>query len=134
MCMGGGGGGATITMPDTAAYQRQFDLQRAAVEQQMNGNTAIMQSQLQSALRRKEDFLTQVRDEKRQKAEDTRALSEQAMRLSTLIGTPPPEKSAKAPSIGVDDRRIGTTKGKSQLRISRSTASSYGQGAGLNII
>lgn len=133
MCGGGGGSRATITMPDTAAYQQQFNLQRMAVEQQMNGSTTVMQNQLQAALRRKEDFLTQVRDEKRQQADDVRALNDQAMRLSTLIGTPPPEKSAKAPSIGTEDRRIGTTKGKSQLRISRSTASSYGQGAGLNI-
>ena len=131
MC--GGGSRATINMPDTAAYQQQFNLQRMAVEQQMNGNTTAMQNQLQAALRRKEDFLTQIRDEKRQQADDARALNDQAMRLSTLIGTPPPEKSAKAPSIGTEDRRIGTTKGKSQLRISRSTASSYGQGAGLNI-
>lgn len=132
MC-GGGGSRATITMPDTAAYQQQFNLQRAAVEQQINGGITLQQNELQSALRRKEALLTEAANERRQKADDSRALSEEAMRLSTLIGTPPPEKSAKAPTIGAEDRRISRTKGKAGLRIGRATAGSYGQGAGLNI-
>ena len=52
MC-GGGGSRATITMPDTAAYQQQFNLQRAAVEPQINGGITLQQNELQSALRRK---------------------------------------------------------------------------------
>ena len=32
MCFGGGGGG-TITVPDYKAYDQQFDLQKAAIEQ-----------------------------------------------------------------------------------------------------
>lgn len=134
MCMGGGGGGrATITMPDTKAYDRQFDLQRAAIEQQMNNSSQLMQQQLQASLQKKNDLLTQIKEIKTEKATNTQALEEQAMRLSTLIGPPPPQESAKAPAIGSRDRNVKTTKGKKALRIGRSTSGSFGQGAGLNI-
>ena len=133
MCMGGGGGGGTIVMPDTDAYEQQFDLQRRAIEQQMNNGTQLMQSKLQNSLRQKQDLLTQISDIKKEQADSAAALDEQAMRLSTLIGPPPPEKSAEAPVVGSRDRNVQTRKGKSSLRIGRTTSSLYGQGAGLNI-
>ncbi len=133
MCMGGGGGRATITMPDTGAYEQQFDLQRRAIEQQMNNGTTLMQNELQNSLRAKQDLQTQIKDIKKEQADSAAALDEQAMRLSTLIGPPPPEKSAQAPLVGSRDRKTQTKKGKSSLRIGRTTTNSYGQGAGLNI-
>ena len=135
MCMGGGGGGGTIVMPDTGAYEQQFDLQRRAIEQQMNNGTQLMQNELQNSLRQKQDLLTQIKDIKKEKADSAAALDEQAMRLSTLIGPPPPEQTAKAPLVGGSRENASASqkKGKSSLRISRTTSSRYGQGAGLNI-
>lgn len=133
MCSGGGGGGGTIVMPDTRAYDRQFDLQRAAMEQQMNNSSQLMQQQLQASLQKKNDLATQIREIKVEQANSTQALEEQAMRLSALIGPPPPEETAKAPAVGSRDRNVKTTKGKSALRIRRSSSGSFGQGAGLNI-
>jgi hypothetical protein len=136
MCFGGGGGGqaATIVMPDTGAYDRQFDLQKSAIESQMNNNMISMQQQLQGSLRKKEDLLTQIRDVKVQSASSQQSLNEQVARMASLVGPPPPEKSAQAPTVGTQDRGVATKKGKSALRISRTTASSNGQGSGLNII
>jgi hypothetical protein len=128
MCMGGGQA-ATITAPDQGAYQRQFDLQRSAIEQQINGQTNVLQSQLTAALRGNETIAQKAADAKRQIAENTSA---QAMRMAALIGTPPPEKAAEAPVVG-RNRGTLTSKGKGALRIERAVASSSGQGAGLNI-
>lgn len=135
MCSGGGGSRTTITMPDTGAYEQQFDLQRRAIESQMSNSTQLMQNELQNSLRQKQDLLTQIRDVKKEQAESSAALEEQAMRLSTLIGPPPPEQSAKAPVVGGSRENASASrkKGKSSLRIGRTTSSRYGQGAGLNI-
>lgn len=135
MCFGGGGGGqaATIVMPDTGAYNRQFDLQRSAIESQMNSNMTTMQQQLQGSLRRKEDLLGQIKEAKLAVAEDRQKLDEQAVRMSSLIGAPPPEKSAEKPAVGDENRGLKSRKGKNALRISRTVATSNGQGSGLNI-
>ena len=45
MC-GGGGGGGTIYQPDYNAYDKQFDLQRSAIESQINNSSMAMQQQL----------------------------------------------------------------------------------------
>lgn len=131
MC-GGGGQRATIYQPDYNAYNKQFDLQRAAIESQMNNGTTLMQQQLQSALREQNTVRADIAEEKVAAANDSTALNEEAMRLSTLIGAPPPEKSAQAPEVGARERGLKTTKGRKALRIGR-TANSSGQGTGLNI-
>ena len=131
MC-GGGGGGGTIYQPDYNAYDKQFDLQRSAIESQINNSSMAMQQQLQGALRLQADVREGINDDKIAAANDASALSEEAMRLSTLIGAPPPEKSAQAPEIGSRDRGVKTTKGRKSLRIGR-TANSSSQGTGLNI-
>ena len=128
MC-GGGGSPATITMPDMAAYERQFNLQKEAITQQMTGQNNLLQGELTKALRNNEAIAQQASDAKRQVAENTSA---QAMRMAALIGAPPPEKTAQAPVVG-RDRGVVTSKGKSALRIEQRTARSMGQGAGLNI-
>ena len=129
MCFGGGGQAATITMPDTGAYQRQFDLQRSAVESAMSSGLQVKQQELQNSLREQERVHAQATETRKQLAENTSA---QAARMAALIGTPPPEKSAAAPVVG-NARTGATRKGKSGLRIERQTATSAGVGAGLNI-
>jgi hypothetical protein len=131
MC-GGGGQRATIYQPDYNAYDKQFDLQRSAIESQMNNGTMAMQQQLQSALREQQSVQSRISEEKTAAAQDASALNQQALRLSTLIGTPPPEKSAQSPEVGARERGLKTTKGRKALRIGR-TANSSGQGTGLNI-
>ena len=93
MCSGGGSS-ATITMPDYSAYNNEFQLQKSAIEQTMNNGTQMLQQQLTASLRNKEAAYGQLTDQARLQAENTNA---QAMRLATLIGAPPPEKSAEAP-------------------------------------
>ena len=134
MCMGGGGGSpATITMPDTSAYDRQFELQKAAIDSQMNNNTMLMQQQLQASLRQQNQLRSDIAEAKVLKADNQKALEEEAQRMSVLVGAPPPEPTAQAPKVGSRDRNVNTRKGKSALRIGRKVASSSGQGTGLNI-
>ena len=137
MCGGGSPAPATIVMPNTQAYDREFDLQRAAIEQQMQGQAQLLQAQLQQSTRSKQDLLQQIKDYKVDEAQSAERLDEQARRMSVLIGPPPPEESAKAPLVGRERNasETGSTKrkGKSQLRIGRTTATTSGKGAGLNI-
>lgn len=134
MCFGGGGGNrATITMPDTSAYDRQFQMQKAAIDSQMSNSSMLLQNQLQSTLRDQNSLRQQISEAKVQQADNQKALEEEARRMSVLVGAPPPEPVAQAPKVGVRDRNIKSRKGKSALRIGRKVASSSGQGAGLNI-
>lgn len=133
MCGGGSSKRATITMPDTRAYDKQFEMQKAAIDAQMNNSSMLMQQQLNAALRNQSDVRQQVRDVKVEQAEKEEKLEEQARRMSVLAGPPPPEPTAQAPIIGSRDRKQNTRKGKGSLRIGRTVARSNGQGAGLNI-
>lgn len=131
MCFGGGGSAATITVPDYSAYNNEFQLQKAAIEQTMNSGTQQMQQQLTAALRNQEATYQKATDLARMNAENTNAA---AMRMATLIGTPPPEPTADAPRVGSDARGIATSKGKGALRIGRTTAPAANSGgSGLNI-
>ena len=127
MC--GGGKAATITQPDYNAYNKQFDLQKSAIDQAMNSGAQLMQQQLNQSVTAKQEALNASLEQKKLLAENTSA---QAMRLATLIGTPPPEKSAAAPVVA-GDRGIQTKKGKSALRIGLDSTSRMSQGTGLNI-
>ena len=131
MC-GGGGERATIYQPDYNAYDKQFALQRSAIESQINNGTNAMQQQLQGVFQTQNTVRSEIAEDRIAAANDASSLSEEAMRLSTLIGAPPPEKSAQAPEIGSRDRGVKTTKGRKSLRIGR-TANSSSQGTGLNI-
>ena len=126
MCMGGGGGG-TITVPDYAAFNQQFDLQKAAIESAASQSSLTAQANLNAALRDKQDAAAQVLAMKQQQAEDTNAA---AMRLAQVVGPPPREEHAKPPEIGVDERGVKTKKGKTSLRIGK-VATTSGSGSGL---
>ena len=128
MCMGGGSA-ATITVPDYSAYDQQFELQKAAIEQAASQSTLTAQADLNSALRAKQDAATQLLVAKQQQAEDTNAA---AMRLAQVVGPPPREPHAKPPEIGVDERGLKTKKGKTSLRIGK-VATTSASGSGLNI-
>ena len=133
MCMGGKSKPATIMMPDTGAYDQQFEMQKAAIDSQMNNSAMLMQQKLQNTLRQQGVLREEIRDAQVAKARDEDKLEAQAQRLSVLAGAPPPEPTAAAPAIGSRDRKQTTRKGKGSLRIGRKVASSSGQGAGLNI-
>ena len=133
MCMGGGGNRATITQPDYSAYNQQFELQKAAIDQQMSNSSLLMQNQLQSSLRKQNAVRSEIAEARVVKADNQKALQEEAKRLSVLMGPPPPEPTAQAPEIGTRDRGIQTRKGKSSMRIGRKTAKGSAKGTGLNI-
>jgi hypothetical protein len=125
----GGGQAATITMPDTGAYDRLGQGQIDAMKSVMESGTQMKQQQLNAATLAQQKVMTDLRDLRTQQANDTSA---QAARLAALIGVPPPEKASEAPVVG-RNRGTLTSKGKGALRIERAVASSSGQGAGLNI-
>jgi hypothetical protein len=121
---------ATINMPDTGAYDRMANMQIDLMRQQQQGAAGLQQAQLNSAVQAQQGVLTELRDIKLQRANDTAA---NAARLAALIGTPPPEKSAKAPVVGTDRAGMAKPKGKAGLRIDRASATSQAAGTGLNI-
>lgn len=140
MCGGGGprikrekAPAATINVPDYGAYDKQFELQKAAIDAQMTNGMTAMQDELNNSLRQQGKIKEELAELAAQKAKDEQALQERAARLSVLMGPPPPEKTATAPEIGVRDRDIKTRKGKKALRIGRKVARQSGQGTGLNI-
>jgi len=131
MCFGGGGR-ATIMMPDTSAYDRMLNLQLEAMRQQQGSDSrmALGQLQLDQALRGQQQSLTAFRDYKRQRAESAQA---HANRIAALIGPPVPEKSAKPPTIGRDRATVTKPRDRDSLRVTRVKATRQGKGTGLNI-
>lgn len=131
MC-GGGGSRATITKPDYNAFNQQFELQKSAIDQSMNGAIQQVQAEFQNTLQEQTDSLKLIQQERVAQAQDEAAVAADARRLATLIGAPPPEKVAQAPKIGARDRGLDVAKGKKSLRIGK-TATSSAKGTGLNI-
>ena len=131
MC-GGAPPRATITQPDYNAFNQQFELQKAAIDRSMSSGIMELQAEFQDSLRQQTDFLREVEQNRVARAQDEAAAAADAARLQTLIGVPPPEKVAQAPTIGVMDRGLDVAKGKKSLRIGR-TATKTAKGAGLNI-
>jgi hypothetical protein len=130
MCFGGGGSGATITMPNTSAYDRQAEMQLDLMRQQRQGVMSLKQMELNQALQGQQSALAELRDFKVQRANETQA---NAARMAALIGTPPPEKTARAPVVGRDRQGAASPQGKRDLRIERKTATGQAAGTGLNI-
>ena len=120
MCFGGGSPG-TITKPDYNGYGKQFDLQKEAIQAQMNNETVLIQNQLTASLREKQDVLQALNTQKQITANN---VDRQVRQLMALAGPPPPEKSAEPPKIGADARGI-KGKGRSGLRIRRKTATKW---------
>lgn len=130
MCSGGGSR-STITMPDTGAYDRMASLQLEAMRRQQDGALSMKQQELNTAIGSQQQVLERLGAVKTQRANETAA---NAARLAALIGTPPPEKTAKAPVVGSDRKGMSRPKGRKGLRIDRGAAmSGQSAGAGLNI-
>lgn len=130
MCFGGGGSPATITMPDTGAYDRMAQMQFDAIRQTQDGAARLKQAELNQVVADQQGVLEQLRAVVTSRANDTAA---NAARMAALIGAPPPEKTAKAPVVGSDRAEQTRPAGKRGLRIDRPAASTAGSGSGLNI-
>lgn len=131
MCSGGGGSPATVTVPDTAAYDRLAQMQIDALRLSQDGAARLKQAELSQALADQQGILEQLRQAKTARANDTAA---NAARMAAVIGAPPPEKPAKAPVMGSDRAEQSRPAGKRGLRIDvRSASSTAGSGSGLNI-
>ena len=128
MCFGGKA--ATITQPDYNAYNKQFDLQKEAIQRQIDNETRLVQGQLNTARLEKQAVLTKVNEQARIRAEN---VDRQARMLAEMAGPPPPEESATNFTIGARDRGLQKIKGKQSLRIGRKVAKKSATGAGLNI-
>lgn len=126
-----GGSRATITQPDYNAFNQEFELQKSAIERSMDSGLDMKQQELTASLRSKNATLDRLNEQINLQADNTNA---QAMRLSQIIGAPPPEKSAQPPKVGSDARNLGTKRGKAALRIARAkTPTKSARGSGLNI-
>ena len=136
MCFGGGQSQpSVITMPDTGAYDRQFDRQLQLMQMSQSSQLTGLQSQLDASVREQQDILMQLRDLEMEKAESVASVEAEARRMSNIIGAPPPDVSAKAPVIA-EQRKLPKTqsaKGKRGLRIGRAVADSSGESAGFNL-
>lgn len=144
MCSGGSKA-ATITMPDTSAYDRQFDLQKEAIMQQMNSGMDKAQFQLQSSLKRNEQLMEKLVQLEEDEANDPGSIASMVdERIATMMSISEslvPDKGAAGVQVGASRKSdvegaLGgaKTKGKAGLRIRRRTkAPTSGDGVGLSI-
>ena len=125
MC-GGGSPSATITEPDYGAYNRMADAQLQTM--QMTQSSAVLGAQqgVQAATLQQQQALTDLAARKTAAANDTSAA---AARLAALIGTPPPDKTAKAPVLASNRQGMSRPMGRKGLRIDLQPATT----SGLNI-
>ena len=121
---------ATITMPDTRAYDRMLDQQMSLMNTRGQQDMLLQQEQLNQAVRTQQVSLQDLNRAAMQRANDTSA---NAQRIAALIGTPPPEPTAKPPTVGSNRTGRGRARGKDELRINRQGSVSTAPGASLNI-
>jgi hypothetical protein len=124
----GAGPRATITVPDTSAYDRLLDRQIAAMNSGQQQSMLLGQERLNQAVRTQQAALAAANQAAQQRAADTSA---NAARIAAIIGTPAPEPTAAAPVLAADRQGRSRAQGKQLLRIERGTAA--GAGTGLNI-
>lgn len=130
MCLGGSAPRATITMPDMGAFDRMADQQMAALRQQQESSTMLMQERLNQATLNQQGTMQQLLAAQEQRASQTAA---DAARMAALIGAPTPEPAAKAPVLGSSRQGMTSPQGKTTLRIEPKAASGNKAGTGLNI-
>lgn len=131
MCNGGSAPRSTIAVPDYEAYDRMAERQMALMETRQNRKTLKKQGALDQAIANQQQALSELLNAEQQRAQQTAA---DAQRMAALIGTPPPEPTAKAPVIGDSRTGMAPGDGKKSLRINRkSSTSTAARGAGLNI-
>lgn len=128
MCMGSSPR-ATITMPDTGAYDRMLDQQMSLMNTRGQQDMLLQQERLNQAVRGQQNVLQELNRTATQRANDTAA---NAQRIAALIGTPPPEPAAKAPALASNRAGRERARGKDELRINRGPVSAA-PGTSLNI-
>jgi hypothetical protein len=129
MC-GGGSPRSVINMPNTGAYDQMAQAQFDAMKLAQDGTVALKQMQLNQTLTQQQETLSNLRDVRVQRANDTAA---NASRMAALLGPPPPEKAATAPTVGSNRSTMTRPSGKRGMRIDRTTTASSSAGTGLNI-
>jgi len=130
MCMGSSPPRATITVPDYERFDRMADRQIGLMQSKMQGKTLMAQDALNQALASQQAAQAQLLAAQEAAANATAA---DAQRMAALIGTPPPEPTAKAPVIGDSRQGMDPAEGKRSLRIDRKPRPRSSASAGLNI-
>jgi hypothetical protein len=117
-------------MPDMGAFDRMADQQMAALRQQQESSTMLMQERLNQATLNQQGTMQQLLAAQEQRASQTAA---DAARMAALIGAPTPEPAAKAPVLGSSRQGMTSPQGKTTLRIEPKAASGNKAGTGLNL-
>ena len=143
MCSGGSKPqAATIYMPDTSSYDRQFDRQQSLLQQQFDSENMALQGQLKSSLQKTQDLMDEYSGWKEEQANSKEAVeAEIAERNRVLLSTAEslvPQQGAQGVQIGAsrasNSKKYGGAKksGKSGLRIQRKPGSAIASaGTGL---
>lgn len=129
MCMGSAPR-STIVAPDTAAYDRLANQQMSLINTRSQQDMLLQQERLNQAVLGQQNALQELNRVAQQRANDTTA---NAQRIAALIGTPPPEPTAKAPTVASNREGMSRAKGKDKLRIDRQGPVSAAPGTSLNI-
>jgi hypothetical protein len=125
MC-GGGAPRATIVQPDYSAYNRMADMQMQTMQLAQSPAVLAAQQGVQAAALQQQQVLSGLAARRTAEANDTSAA---AARLVALIGTPPPDKTAKAPVLASNRAGMARPEGRKGLRIDLQPAAT----SGLNI-
>jgi hypothetical protein len=108
MCGGGRSQRATIRKPDYKAMdrmaKRQFKEMRRAQDSRVTGQGNVLAGNLQQ----EELAYSKLRDLKVQEANN---ISVESARIAALLGTPPPDRGATAPSLGRDRMSVAGSGG-----------------------
>jgi len=125
MC-GGGAPRSTIVQPDYGAYNRMADMQMQTMQMAQSPAVLAAQQGVQAAALQQQQVLTDLAARRTAEANDTSAA---ATRLAALIGTPPPDKTARAPVLASNRAGMARPEGRKVLRIDLQPAAT----SGLNI-
>lgn len=143
MCSGGSKPqAATIYMPDTNSYDRQFERQQSLLQQQFDNENLALQGQLKSSQQKIQDLMAEYSGWKEDQADSKEAVeAEIAERNRVLLSTAQnlvPQQGAQGVRVGAsresDSKKYGGAKksGKSGLRIQRTPdKAKAGAGTGL---
>jgi hypothetical protein len=126
MC-GGGSPRTTINQADYGAYNRMADAQLATMALTQSPAVINAQQGVQAATLQQQQVLTDLAAARTAQANDTSAA---ASRLAALIGTPPPDKTARAPVLAANRQGMSRPTGRKGLRVDLNPAAGS---SGLNI-
>jgi len=130
MCTGSGGSRqrAVIRMPETKTTDVMLGRQVSLMNSAQNRRTTRKQEEYSRAVMNQQQALERLNAASMQRAMNTEA---DARRISALIGTPPPEESAKAPVLASNRTGKRRAPGRKELRIERKNLAA--PGTSLNI-